>query len=51
MMVPFEWDPQKEKINLREHGISFSEAASVLEDDFGIMREDPAVVEEQRFVT
>src|SRR5262249_35804402 len=51
MAVQFEWDPQKEKTNLREHGISFSEAASVLEDDFGITREDPAVVEEQRFVT
>jgi len=49
--VPFEWDPQKEKTNLRQHGISFSEAASVLEDDFGITREDPAVVEEQRLAT
>jgi len=51
MVVQFEWDPQKEKTNLREHGINFSEAASVLEDDFGITREDPVVVEEQRFVT
>ena len=51
MVVQFEWDPQKEETNLREHGISFSEAASALEDDFGITREDPVVVEEQRFVT
>ena len=51
MMVRSEWNPQKEETNLRERGISLSEAASVLEDDFGITREDPAVVEEQRFVT
>ena len=51
MMVQFKWDPQKERANLREHGISFSEAASGLEDDFGITREDSAGLEEQRFVT
>ena len=28
----FEWDPQKAAINLRKHGISFDEAASVLDD-------------------
>ena len=49
--MQFEWDPRKEKTNLRELGISFSEAASVLEDDFGVTREDPAVLGEQRFVT
>ena len=33
-MVEFDWDPEKEKRNLRNHGISFEEAKSVFYDDF-----------------
>ena len=51
MSVRFEWDPAKAAANLRTHRISFSEAVTVLEDDFGLTREDPDAMEEPRFVT
>ena len=44
-------DPLKAEANLRAHGVSFAEAATVLEDDFALTREDPAAVDEPRFVT
>ena len=47
----FEWDPPKAEANLRAHGVSFAEAVTVLEDDFALTREDPAAVDERRFVT
>ena len=46
-----EWDPPKAEANLRAHGVSFAEAVTVLEDDFALTREDPAAVDEPRFVT
>lgn len=30
--MKFEWDSNKEKINIRKHGISFKEAITVFED-------------------
>lgn len=48
--VRVDWDPAKAKANLREHGVSFAEAVSVLEDDFALTREDPDAQGEQRFV-
>ncbi len=50
-VVWFEWDPDKEAVNIRAHGVSFSEAATSLEDPFALTQEDPASVEERRFVT
>ena len=47
----FEWDPPKAEANLHAHGVSFAEAVTVLEDDFALTREDPAAVDEPRFVT
>ena len=47
----FEWDPPKAEANLRAHDVSFAEAVTVLEDDFALTREDPATVDEARFVT
>jgi len=49
--VRYEWDPGKAKTNFRDHGVSFSEAATVLEDDLALTREDPDALGEQRFVT
>ena len=37
--------------NLRYHGVSFAEAATALEDEFALTREDPEAEGEQRFVT
>ena len=47
----FEWDPEKAKANLREHGVSFAEAQTVFDDEFALSREDPDAVGEQRLVT
>ena len=47
----FEWDPPKAEANLRAHGVSFAEAATALQDDFALTREDPDEAEELRFVT
>ena len=45
------WDPAKADSNLATHGVSFSEAATVLEDELALTREDPDSEAEQRFVT
>jgi uncharacterized DUF497 family protein len=49
--VQFEWDFRKAAANLRSHKISFAEAATVLEDEHALTREDPDAVDEERFVT
>jgi uncharacterized DUF497 family protein len=49
-VVQIVWDPNKAEANLRDHGVAFSEAATVLTDDHGLVREDPDTVDEQRFV-
>ena len=46
-----DWDLRKAEANMREHGVAFSEAATVLTDDFALTREDPDAMGEQRFVT
>jgi uncharacterized protein len=45
------WNPEKAKANLDAHNVDFSEAATVLEDDFALTREDVDALHEQRFVT
>jgi uncharacterized DUF497 family protein len=49
--VRIEWDPPKARANLRAHGVSFAEAATALDDDFALTREDPGSNDEPRFVT
>jgi len=39
--VKFEWDNQKAAKNLKKHGISFQEAASVFGDPLAITFNDP----------
>ncbi len=34
--MEFEWDPDKSKANLKKHGISFHEAATVFGDPLAI---------------
>ena len=31
---PFDWDPAKEQLNLRNHGVDFHEATSALMDEY-----------------
>lgn len=45
------WDPHKAEANLREHAVSFAEAATVLTDDYALTREDTDALGEQRFVS
>ena len=48
----FEWDPEKARANLRKHGVSFEEAASMFGDWLHITRFDPQhSTDEDRFAT
>ena len=50
--MQFEWDPKKATANLRKHGISFDEAATVFLDDLSLTGEDPDhSLHEERYVT
>ena len=45
------WDSAKASANVAAHGVAFSEAATVFEDELALTREDADSVGEQRFVT
>jgi hypothetical protein len=48
----FEWDPRKAEVNLRKHGISFTEAGTVFGDELAITVRDPDHSDlEDRFIT
>lgn len=50
--MQFEWDPAKALANLKQHGVGFHEAATVLEDPLSATFPDKAHSEgEARFVT
>jgi uncharacterized DUF497 family protein len=50
--LKFEWDAKKAASNLRKHGVSFEEAASVFSDILATVYEDPDhSVREKRFLT
>ncbi len=51
LRVRIEWDLPKARANLRAHGVSFVEAATVLEDNFALTRDDPEAADERRFVS
>ncbi len=52
MPIEFEWDPEKADTNLFKHDASFSEAATVFEDDFSTTFPDPDHSEdEDRYIT
>ncbi len=38
--MKFEWDPNKEKINIREQGITFEQASYVFADPFALNKYD-----------
>jgi uncharacterized DUF497 family protein len=49
--VRFTWDPRKAKANLRKHGVSFEEAATVFDDPRAKLRFDQDHSdEEDRFI-
>ena len=43
----FEWDPNKNEINKRKHGVSFEEAQTVFFDECAILFDDPDHSEEE----
>ena len=45
--MDYQWDPDKARINLRKHGISFADAVLVFEDDAAITVEDEHDQEER----
>ena len=50
-MLIFEWDEKKADQNIKKHGVSFEEAATVFGDPFSITIYDPLhSKEEDRFV-
>lgn len=50
--MKFGWDPKKAIANLRKHGVSFDEAATVFLDPFALSGPDPDhSLEENRFIT
>ena len=50
-MLKFEWDENKNKLNIKKHGISFEEARTVFYDDEALIISDESHSEdEERFV-
>jgi uncharacterized protein len=50
--MEFEWDPKKAAANLRKHGVSFSEAATVMADRLSVTFPDPDhSLDEDRYLT
>jgi uncharacterized DUF497 family protein len=51
MILEFEWDKKKEKINAKKHEVSFDEAKSVFYDENAIQFYDPEHSDvEERFI-
>ena len=51
-MMLFEWDPEKAELNLKKHGVSFDEAATVFYDSLSATFNDPDHSEgEHRLIT
>jgi uncharacterized protein len=50
--VIFEWNPRKSAINLRKHGVSFTEVGTVFGDELAITVPDPDHSDqEDRYIT
>lgn len=46
-MFMFDWDEDKNQINLKKHGIDFNEASSVFFDEKAILFDDPEHSDDQ----
>ena len=46
-MIEFEWDLSKARLNLRKHGVTFKQAATVFRDPLSIAFDDPDHSEEE----
>lgn len=51
MNIRFEWDKNKDVLNLKKHGVSFEEASGVFYDEYALEFHDPDHSEEEdRFI-
>jgi uncharacterized DUF497 family protein len=50
LAADIDFDPAKEATNIKKHGVSLREGATVLLDPLALVREDPDAEGEQRFV-
>lgn len=51
MKSGFEWDEQKAQQNLKKHGVSFEEAATVFSEPFSLTINDPLhSIDEERWI-
>ncbi len=48
--MELEWDSRKAASNLKDHGVDFADAATMLFDDMAITVADDSVDEEERYV-
>lgn len=49
--IKFTWDPRKDRVNQKKHGIAFSEAQTVFYDENALLIDDPDHSEnEDRFI-
>ena len=49
--MKFEWDSEKEKVNISKHGITFEQASYVFADPFALNKyDDEYSIEEDRWV-
>ena len=49
--MKFQWDINKARRNLSKHGVRFSDAATIFDDELALTIEDPDAVGEWRYVT
>lgn len=51
IMIQFEWDKNKDRLNVVKHGVSFEEAATVFYDESAVVFDDPGhSIREERFL-
>jgi uncharacterized DUF497 family protein len=52
MNLQFEWDPEKAKINLKKHQVSFEEASTIFDDPMFItFLDEEHSIDEERYIT
>jgi uncharacterized DUF497 family protein len=49
--VVYEWDPEKARRNLKNHGVRFSDAVTALEDERALTIRDLQSDDEERWIT
>lgn len=49
--MKFEWDTEKEKVNIQKHGVTFEQASYVFADPFALNKyDDEHSLEEERWI-